>query len=191
MHALFGQILARTNYPVPRSGGKTLLALRCSRIMAKKKHGQSNYTSPRSSAPPHPSTCPSLSVLSILSTIAAASQTVDGSPLPLPTQPPSFLCPFIEHDKRAVLSTAASSSTAPSASPTLITSNKCQLADKYVQGSDGLWRKTDDWTLFGSTVRSFCRHPSFRSCVYLVFLNIFCHCIAIYSTRYRLTDQPP
>jgi hypothetical protein len=170
-----------TNYPVPRSGGKTLLALRCSRIMAKQKHGHPDYRSQRLDSPKHrppqPSgslVYPSSSVLSILATIAASSQTADGSPLPLPTPPPSFLCPFIEHDSfqaRALPSTATSTSVIyPTPSSSLSTSTTPspksgkfgQLADKFVQGDDGLWRKTNEWTLFGSTVRSFPHYPTCR-----------------------------
>jgi hypothetical protein len=147
--------------------------------MAKQKHGQSDYSSSRSRRPQL--AYPSSSVLSILATIAASSQAVDGSPLPTP--PPSFLCPFIEHQIRALPPTATTSSSTvvtPSLSAAIpISSNDndnddFQLADKYVQGSDGRWRKTGDWTLFGSAVRS-CLSFSKSS------LNMF-----IYSVARRL-----
>lgn len=141
------------------------------RIMAKQKHGHSDYTnSPRSQRRQrHQQHSPSLvypssSVLSILATIAASSHTVDGSPLPLPTPPPPFLCPSINYDSfqpHAPTPTTASSSsifysTSSLSSSSLpgSTSNR-QVADKYVQGVDGLWRKTDSWTLFGSSVSFF------------------------------------
>ncbi|OJA12332.1 hypothetical protein AZE42_02774 [Rhizopogon vesiculosus] len=134
--------------------------------MAKQKHP---YASPRSRSQqrrqPYPSpslVCPSSSVLSILATIAASTHVVDGSPLPLPTpSPPSFLCPFIEHESfqaRTPPTTASSSGFYPiysslsSASPTSTSSKSGRpVADKYIQGDDGRWRKTDEWTLFGST----------------------------------------
>ncbi|KAG0702742.1 hypothetical protein DFH29DRAFT_920205 [Suillus ampliporus] len=127
--------------------------------MAKQKHGQSDYISPRTRRRlPQSSTCPSSSVLSILATIAATSQTVDGSPLPLPTSPPTFLCPFIDKEciqPRDPTPTTTSSSSTSTFHPTSSSSHKkfksVQLADKYVQGTDGRWRKADAWTLYGST----------------------------------------
>jgi hypothetical protein len=124
--------------------------------MAKQKHGQSGSRPDRQQRRHSPAAiaCPSSSVLSILATIAASSQTVDGSPLPLPTSPPSFLCPFIDHVNIRVRSTIPTTSysavTTSSASPTP-TFKSAQVADKYVQGPDGRWHKADSWTLYGST----------------------------------------
>lgn len=126
--------------------------------MAKQKHGQSGSRPDRQQRRHSPTAiaCPSSSVLSILATIAASSQTVDGSPLPLPTSPPSFLCPFIEHDNPRIRdpTTSYSSITTSSTSSTTTashTQSTPQVADKYVQESDGRWYKADAWTLYGST----------------------------------------
>lgn len=127
--------------------------------MAKQKHGQSGSRPDRQPRRQSPVAiaCPSSSVLSILATIAASSHTVDGSPLPLPTPPPSFLCPFIDHVNICVRettpTTSYSSITTSSTPSTTTTQSVPQVADKYVQGPDGRWHKADGWTLYGSTVR--------------------------------------
>jgi hypothetical protein len=102
---------------------------------------------------------PSSGVLSLLATIAAASSTADGSPLTVPLTPPSFLCPFIEHDScYANTDTSSSASTAKRASvvlpPTPAKSKRkvVQIADKFEKDSDGKWRKVDAYTLYGSTI---------------------------------------
>ncbi|KAG2159598.1 uncharacterized protein EDB93DRAFT_1111090 [Suillus bovinus] len=98
--------------------------------------------------------CPSSSVLSILATIAASSQTVDGSPLPAPTPPPSFLCPSLDLFNTCVRNTTPTtsySSTTSSTSPTPIAKFTQPVADKYVLQSDGRWHKATAWTLYGST----------------------------------------
>lgn len=129
--------------------------------MAKQKHGQSGSRPDRQQRRHSPAAiaCPSSSVLSILATIAASSHSVDGSPLPFPTPPPSFLCPFIDHVNICVRNPTPTTSyssitTTSSASPTTTTQHSPQVADKYVQGPDGRWHKADAWTLYGSTVRS-------------------------------------
>lgn len=126
--------------------------------MAKQKHGQSGSRldrQPRRQSPAAIS-CPSSSVLSILATIAASSHSVDGSPLPLPTPPPSFLCPFIDNVnicvRKTTPTTSYSSSITTSSTPTTTTTqSEPQVADKYVKGPDGRWHKADSWTLYGST----------------------------------------
>ncbi|KAG1749752.1 uncharacterized protein EDB91DRAFT_1109479 [Suillus paluster] len=133
--------------------------------MAKQKHVQPDYTPPRPRRnnrrhTPALQYYPSSSVLSILATIAASSQTVDGSPLPLPTPPPSFLCPFIEeHDTLhprdlSPTITTTSTSTSISSYPKSTKYKPVQVADRYVQGVDGRWYKAEAWTLFGSTSTS-------------------------------------
>ncbi|KAG1784218.1 hypothetical protein EV702DRAFT_1058101 [Suillus placidus] len=124
--------------------------------MAKQKH-QSGSRLDRQQCRHSPAAiaCPSSSVLSILAAIAASSQTVDGSPLPLPTPPLSFLCPFIDHVDICVRNTTPTTShsnkAASSTSPTTTAKSTPQVADKYVRGPDGRWHKTDAWTLYGST----------------------------------------
>ncbi|KAG2075166.1 hypothetical protein BDR04DRAFT_1092019 [Suillus decipiens] len=117
--------------------------------MAKQKHG----TGPDRQQRRHSSVsiaCPSSSVLSILAAIAASSQTVDGSPLPQPTPPPSFLCPFIDQVDTCILHTTPTTSYS-SKFPKTTTKYAQQVADRYVQGPDGRWYKADAWTLYGST----------------------------------------
>ncbi|EGO04418.1 hypothetical protein SERLA73DRAFT_68102 [Serpula lacrymans var. lacrymans S7.3] len=110
--------------------------------------------------PPHvPIIAPSSCLLSILATIATAPPAVGGSPLPIQTHPPGFLCPFIERDTVGLPddqpSVALSSDSGityseptPTRKPTKLAR---EIADKYVQGTDTRWRKTDKWTLYGST----------------------------------------
>lgn len=127
----------------------------CFRIMAKQKYGPrlDDHRQQHRAA----IACPSSSLLSILATIAASSHTVDGSPLPQPTPPPSFLCPSIEHHNIQIRdptpTTSYTTITASSSATTTTTTTKStpQVADKYVQGSDGRWRKAQAWTLYGST----------------------------------------
>ncbi|KAH7886016.1 hypothetical protein F5I97DRAFT_1877066 [Phlebopus sp. FC_14] len=111
--------------------------------------------------------CPSPAVLSALAVIAAAPPVVAGSPLPLQTSPPSFLCPFIERDNTSPISDKSPSITphigarnAIAPTPTLQQSKRGQVADKFVQGPDNRWRKTDEWTLYGSTCCSSTSVPS-------------------------------
>ena len=81
---------------------------------------------------------PSSALLSILAILATAS----GSPTPA-----SFLCP--SHNKRHFTHshpTATSNSRIPA---------------KFVQGDDGLWRRVDSYTLYGSTF-SVCESVSYR-----------------------------
>ena len=140
--------------------------------MAKPKHGRCNtpfslYDHPHSNNHPPPRTLPprfpSPTVLSALALIAAAPQAAAG---PLPTPPPTFLCPFIGHDNSPVTfapraNIPSSSAPAPAPAPT---SQCAVLANKYVQGDDSLWRQTDSWTLYGSTVSVMpASRPSLRS----------------------------
>lgn len=153
----------------PRPVRKTLLArLLCFCIMAKPKHGRWNNHDRQP-----PSLCaralsrplprfPSPAVLSALAVIATTPPVVAGSPLPFPTPPPTFLCPFIERDSinpssdildSPPLPTIPSSSTpSPTPAPRAHHNNHQLIADRYVEGSDSLWRKTNQWTLYGSTV---------------------------------------
>lgn len=147
--------------------------------MAKPKHGRWNGSSRQSSPssdlhPDHPHRhprehafsrslprSPSPAILAALAIIATTSPVVAGSPVPLPTPPPTFLCPFIERDNIDPSSdifitpppTATPSSSTSSPTPTLQPlAKRLVIADRYVEDSDGLWQKTNQWTLYGSTV---------------------------------------
>lgn len=82
---------------------------------------------------------PSTALLSILAILATAS----GSPTPA-----SFLCP--SHNKRHF---AHSHPTATSSS---------RIPVKFAQGDDGLWRRVDSYSLYGSTF-SVCEGVSYRT----------------------------
>ena len=124
--------------------------------MAKPKHGRWNtQISLPSPHRPSSSRSPSPAVLSALALIATTTPAVAGGPLPTP--PPTFLCPSIERDSIVpslvtLAPRAATSAPPPTPAPTSQYSRRQAVADKYVQGSDSLWRKTDAWTLYGSTV---------------------------------------
>ena len=120
--------------------------------MAKPKHARLNNVVRHPH--PHPPRFPSPAVLSALALIAATPTVVAASPLP--THPPAFLCPFIERDLIPQTSPTATSAPQPS---------QCSVvADRYVQGTDSLWRKTSAWTLYGSTVSAILTsHPSLQS----------------------------
>ena len=107
----------------------------------------------RPSSSPSPS--PSPAVLSLFACLASAITAVDGSPVSTP--PPDFLCPqlatpatptqaptIVPRDR--VRRRAATSSTSSTQSY-----RSGPVADKYVSCDDGRWRKTDVWTLYGST----------------------------------------
>lgn len=99
--------------------------------MAKTKHGHlANNIEQR---------FPSQALLSALALIP----TVAGTPI-YPSHPPAFLCPCIERGLPT---------------PTLGPRQCDFVADRYVQGSDSLWRKTDSWTLYGSTVSAIRTSP--------------------------------
>ncbi|KAF8846144.1 hypothetical protein BDN67DRAFT_960827 [Paxillus ammoniavirescens] len=173
-----------------------------SRIMAKPKHGQwKNYTTLDISQPSFPTNhrrhkhpylrhseqqrrrlsgsspssthCPSPALLSALAVIAA-TPAVAGSPLPVQTTPPSFLCPFIERDNIDLNSETPTTippnpdiqaqtvpaPPKPTPTPPAQLVKRLLIADKYVQGPDNIWRRTDVWTLYGSTCCSSTDVPS-------------------------------
>ena len=148
--------------------------------MAKPKHGRCN--SPISlhdhpHAPPY--RFPSPAILSALAVIATAQPVAGG---PLPTPPPTFLCPFIERD-----TSPGSSASTPTLSPTPTPSpSQCGVvADRYVQDSDNSWQKAETWSLYGSTVSVIpTSHPSLRS------QHVFSQCSGS-STASTSAVQPP
>lgn len=100
---------------------------------------------------------PSSGVLSLLATISAASSTVDGSPLSAQPTPPPFLCPYISHDDckayaELLLDPVAGTSASALSAPTPTLTRRGLVADKFVEGLDGRWRRADRYTLYGSTV---------------------------------------
>ncbi|KZT08527.1 uncharacterized protein LAESUDRAFT_811149 [Laetiporus sulphureus 93-53] len=105
---------------------------------------------------------PSSSLLALFATVAASASTVDGHPLPTRSPPPDFLCPQFgcaaatpspapARDVDESSQGASSSATAASSSIRAQYARSVSVADKYVSYSDGRWRKTDVWTLYGST----------------------------------------
>jgi hypothetical protein len=98
---------------------------------------------------------PSSALLSLLATIASSS-SVHASPTP-----PFFLCPSLESlNIREDLPEPEEPSNSQSASPNPSSSPSAREARyvpiKYVQNDDGLWRKVDSYTLYGSTVAAGC-----------------------------------
>ncbi|KIO08513.1 hypothetical protein M404DRAFT_997436 [Pisolithus tinctorius Marx 270] len=111
-----------------------------------------------SASTPSSAPSPSSAVLSALAFIATSQSSVSGSPLPIQTAPPVFLCPSIEyHYAVPSLPTIPPvpplrlNNRASTPTPTSQSSSRRRLADKYIKGMDSQWRKTDEWTLFGST----------------------------------------
>ncbi|KAF9814003.1 hypothetical protein IEO21_05374 [Rhodonia placenta] len=103
---------------------------------------------------------PSSSLLALFATVAASASTVDGHPLPTQTPPPEFLCPQLgvapclaSPPRRNVSQAQSASSSTISELPSnsTLSSRSQPVADKYVSCEDGRWRKTDVWTLYGST----------------------------------------
>ncbi|TEB38624.1 hypothetical protein FA13DRAFT_1724547 [Coprinellus micaceus] len=93
------------------------------------------------------SLAPSSTLLSLLS-IVVASSVAEGSPAP-----PAFLCPSIEPRatptpvrRRHKRSTSTASSEVKSSVPRAVVRN---IADKYEQGEDGVWRRVESYTLYG------------------------------------------
>ncbi|KAH9937361.1 uncharacterized protein B0H18DRAFT_970213 [Fomitopsis serialis] len=109
------------------------------------------HHSPRRRASPSPSPA----VLGLFATLASAITAVDGSPVSTP--PPDFLCPHLA----ATPTPTQAPTTVPrvrnrrrAATPSTSTAQTTRsgpVADKYVSCDDGRWRKTDVWTLYGST----------------------------------------
>ncbi|KAI0639841.1 hypothetical protein C8Q77DRAFT_1152783 [Trametes polyzona] len=118
---------------------------------------------------------PSSGILALLVTVAGSS-SADGRPLDSSDVPPDFLCPRLHAwSLPQSASSPPSSSSAAQQQPSWYwepcdaaeaaayvdiavrrrkrrprkTSNN--IADKYVQGSDGRWRKADSWELYGSS----------------------------------------
>lgn len=93
------------------------------------------------------SLAPSSTLLSLLSVVVASS-VAEGSPAP-----PAFLCPSIEPRatptpvrRRHKRSTSTASSELKSSVPRAVVRN---IADKYEQGEDGIWRRVESYTLYG------------------------------------------
>ena len=124
-----------------------------------------HYSPPTPRRPP-----PSPSVLSILASILASSRSALATPVPLESPPP-FLCPILARDritpspstshKPKAKHTSSASKTTPTPTPSASSPRTTgQIADRYVQGDDALWRKTDQWTLYG---KSCCTSPATQS----------------------------
>ncbi|KAH9950931.1 hypothetical protein B0H21DRAFT_408912 [Amylocystis lapponica] len=105
------------------------------------------------------------STLSALFAIVVASSTANALPAATPTSlPPDFLCPSFgsvsgsppcsHHTATDVAATSPVVTSTGTSIPSTAQSNatSAAIADKYVTGPDGLWRKTNIITLYGSTV---------------------------------------
>ena len=121
-----------------------------------------------------PVTSPSPAALAALATISAATvSAVYGHPLDEHPPPPDFLCPSLSTDCVTESLFAPSTSTSVSvlhppsprrdvATPVPDSKEKRDsrpfVPAKYEQGTDGRWRKSSSWSLYGS---SFCAVSSF------------------------------
>ena len=126
-------------------------------------------------------TCPSSTLLSILGTIAASSSNVNASPAP-----PPFLCPSFGQDNAPI----ATTSTLHSPSPEKVVSHPPEqtnkiagvsrnIPDRYNRSNDGIWRKMDKFTLYGSTVCPVCNLPSWVP-----------HLVVLIAYDYRVVNNP-
>lgn len=99
---------------------------------------------------------PSAKLLFLLSTIASAS-TANASPAP-----PSFLCPFFGsnpvrgpcYSRRAEV--PPPNNLSDDQSQTQTDAKLRWVPDKYEEGSDGIWRRVESYTLYGATVPPNC-----------------------------------
>ncbi|KDQ63137.1 hypothetical protein JAAARDRAFT_53364 [Jaapia argillacea MUCL 33604] len=102
---------------------------------------------------------PSPGVLTFLASLVWSSSTATGRPIP--TEPPAlrFLYPF-DNDSFAILESPPLHRSAES--PNLDRRRfdfpngprkRTNVADQYEQGPDGRWRRVNEWSLYGSTVR--------------------------------------
>jgi hypothetical protein len=91
---------------------------------------------------------PSSTLLSLLATLASTS-TADASPTP-----PTFLCPSLGSDVSPDVCNYKRAASPVDNENTLL--KRSWLPDKYVEGSDGVWRKVESYTLYGATVASNC-----------------------------------
>lgn len=109
---------------------------------------------------------PSATLLALLATVAASSTAVDGRPLDADSPPPDFLCPLFPsdpspecpiHSQPDVVNDNVAEEELYWLSPTPTRKRRANkrvvfIPDKYVQGSDGRWRRESTWSLYGSTV---------------------------------------
>ncbi|KAJ3778270.1 hypothetical protein FB446DRAFT_714290 [Lentinula raphanica] len=92
----------------------------------------------------NPYSPPSSGLLSLLATVVSTSP-VNASPVVLP-----FLCPGIERESSHSRREEPTSQTTDPW-PAKGKGRRRRLPDRYVRGSDGLWRKAD-WSLYGSSM---------------------------------------
>ncbi|KAF9024117.1 hypothetical protein BDZ89DRAFT_1069367 [Hymenopellis radicata] len=108
----------------------------------------------RSPRPLSRSPSPSASLLSLLASVAATVPTVDGSPAPL-----HFLCPrysaATEFVEQAAVADAPPYEFPPETSTSTVFTRR-RVPPKYEQKDDGLWRKVETYTLYGSTMCTSC-----------------------------------
>lgn len=112
---------------------------------------------------------PSSGLLAFLASLVS-STTAGGLSLDPHTAPPDFLCPSVDLDLPSDrpypprrTHHAVDSEYTPPPRPTRAAKRGARrvfVPDKYAQGDDGRWRKTQSWTLYGSTVCEVCHSPS-------------------------------
>lgn len=112
-----------------------------------------NLPPPRRSTRRRRYSAPSPGLLSLLATVVASSSTVDGSPL-------SFLCPSLGGEEvispisrhSNTFNPTSSAATTSSTERRRIENRRQRLPPKYETGDDGLWRKANTYSLYGSTM---------------------------------------
>ncbi|KIK70595.1 hypothetical protein GYMLUDRAFT_282464 [Collybiopsis luxurians FD-317 M1] len=111
------------------------------------------YRRRRSSRPSASSHYPSSGLLALLATVASSTQA-NASPISL-----SFLCPGL--DDRSLLQDELPHHHPESAESQQLSAKgrRAHLPDRYVQGADGLWRKSG-WSLYGSSMCLDCQDMS-------------------------------
>ncbi|KAF9451410.1 hypothetical protein P691DRAFT_796850 [Macrolepiota fuliginosa MF-IS2] len=122
----------------------------------------SSSTQPRRPRRTRPSLFPSSALLSALAGIVAASPVVAGSPAP-----PSFLCPVLAppHTPTKTIQRRSyppvSALQRPKSRRALTPTRSGRILPyKYEPGKDGVWRRVESYSLYGSTLCSNCREPT-------------------------------
>ncbi|KAL6304796.1 hypothetical protein BKA93DRAFT_249706 [Sparassis latifolia] len=103
---------------------------------------------------------PSSSWSAFFVTVVASASPAESRPFTAQaTPPPDFLCPHFGNISCRNSFSAPTSSLPPQSSVTPVSvaftqqvPRSASVADKFVQGDDKRWRKTDMWSLYGSTI---------------------------------------
>ncbi|KAF8079007.1 hypothetical protein FPV67DRAFT_1467132 [Lyophyllum atratum] len=116
-----------------------------------------SHPRPRRRRRPPASAGPSPALLSLLATISASSTSVHGSPAP-----PSFLCPSLEaaYSSTRTIRSRGTTTSKIRRSPQLSTKGAGgtrHVPAKFVMDDNGVWRRVESYTLYGSTVCLTCQ----------------------------------